>query len=198
MRSLNIRMRTPERTNSLGRSLSSSVLPSANVLAEGKWKGGDRPELPAAHRPHVVSITRSLGMALGILNKVLGGKKWGVFSRAETWQWIRCRGFYTTCDEEVTYPKGRESNDRSVLTAYSRYAIEVRVLSFGLPSSVTAYKAPRLGSMTCRCLASYEHGKKRVDNVAALLCHTLRKERRFFGSYKYCSFGWATFGVGGD
>ncbi len=26
-----------------------------------------------------------------------------------------------------TYPKGREFNDRSVPTAYSRYAIEVRV-----------------------------------------------------------------------
>jgi hypothetical protein len=73
-------------------------------------------------------------MALGILDKVMGGKKWGIFSRAETWRWIRCRGFYTTCDEEVTYPKGRESDDRSVPTAYSRYAIEVRVLSFGLPT----------------------------------------------------------------
>jgi len=126
-----------------------------------------------------------------------------------------------------TYPKGREFNDRSVPTAYSRYAIEVRVLSFGSPSSVTAYKAPRLGSMTCRCLASYEHGKYRN----ALIMWQLKKSRRTFSRtngeassvvshaekgeeilrvlqilyaksgdspYSVCSLGWATFGVGGD
>jgi len=50
---------------------------------EERWKGGGLGagvQLPAAHRPQVLSITLdSLGMTLGIRYEALGGKKWGIF-----------------------------------------------------------------------------------------------------------------------